>query len=172
MSDTQERIIQKVISGGQTGVDRAALDVALATDLPVGGWCPKGRLAEDGPIPAHYPLQEIDSPAYARRTEQNVIEGDGTLILATHKNLKGGTALTLHLAQKQAKPHLVVNLLDQPDVRVIQQWLLKEHIHVLNVAGPRESASPGIYQHARALLEELFACAAEGTNPAGAQTLR
>ncbi len=86
--------IAKIISGGQTGVDRAALDVAIELELPCGGWCPRGRLAEDGTVPDRYPLQETRSAEYAERTERNVIDSDGTLIIAT-RPLTGGTALTV-----------------------------------------------------------------------------
>jgi hypothetical protein len=98
--------ITKIISGGQTGVDRAALDVAIELELPCGGWCPRGRLAEDGTVPDRYPLQETRSAEYAERTERNVIDSDGTLIIAT-RPLTGGTALTVELAHRRDKPLLL-----------------------------------------------------------------
>jgi hypothetical protein len=110
MSDTgnSNAIRPTVQSGGQTGVDRAALDVALALHLPCTGWCPRGRRAEDGPLPAHYPLRETDSADYPPRTERNVRDADATLIL-NRGPLAGGTAYTVRMAEKQAKSCLVVD---------------------------------------------------------------
>src|SRR6516225_6913367 len=101
--------IAKIISGGQTGVDRAALDVALELGIPCGGWCPKGRRAEDGPIPQRYPLQETGSKEYPVRTAKNVRQADGTLIL-TRGPSDRGTALSVRLAGKHKKPCLCVDL--------------------------------------------------------------
>jgi hypothetical protein len=140
-------MVERIISGGQTGVDRAALDVALRLGLACGGWCPKGRRAEDGPISERYPLKETTSPAYLQRTRCNVLDSDGTLIL-THGLPSGGTALTIEIAAKNEKPHLVIDLNSQPDARHVQAWCRTQHIHVLNVAGARESESPGIYDRA------------------------
>src|SRR6516162_1127534 len=102
------KVISKVVSGGQTGVDRAALDIALELGIPCGGWCPKGRLAEDGTIPNHYPLKETPLPLYPQRTEWNVRNSDGTLVLTTGQT-KGGTALTIAIARRQKKPRLIIN---------------------------------------------------------------
>ncbi|MCX5912053.1 MAG: putative molybdenum carrier protein, partial [Deltaproteobacteria bacterium] len=101
-------IFSKIISGGQTGVNRAALDVAIEFGIPCGGWCPKGRKAEDGPIDPKYSLKETKSQEYQFRTEANVIEADGTLILTIGKPT-GGTAYTAQMAFKYRKPHLVVD---------------------------------------------------------------
>ncbi|MYA29057.1 MAG: molybdenum cofactor carrier, partial [Nitrospira sp. SB0666_bin_27] len=128
----------KLISGGQTGVDRAALDVALAGGLQIGGWCPKGRLAEDGTIPMIYPLQETPSPQYAQRTRWNVRDADGTLIL-TCSEPTGGTALTIHTAERLYKPFRVIDLTTPEDPRDVASWIFHTDITVLNVAGPRES---------------------------------
>lgn len=147
--------LKKIVSGGQTGVDRAALDAALGLNVPCGGWCPKGRRAEDGIIPARYPLQETDSPNYARRTALNVTDSDGTLIL-TRGALRGGTALTVDLAQKTGRTCLVLRLEDGPLVRGAVNWLEENDITVLNVAGPRESQHPGIYKEARETLERIL----------------
>jgi hypothetical protein len=145
----------KIVSGGQTGVDRAALDVALALGLPCGGWCPRGRKAEDGPIPDRYPLVETPSADYAQRTEWNVRDSDGTLVL-TRGEPAGGTALTIELAQRLGKPCLVVDLNANPDTVVVRTWLGEQNIHVLNVAGPRESQSPGIHEAAQSFLRQVL----------------
>jgi hypothetical protein len=148
-----------VISGGQTGVDRAALDAARDNNLLSGGWCPAGRLAEDGRIPEMYPLMETPTSEYAVRTEWNVRDSDGTLIL-TRENLTGGTRLTAVLALRYNKPLLVVDLSSVTDPERLAQriieWLRLHKIRVLNVAGPRESTCPGIYARAKWVLDALF----------------
>ena len=141
----------RIVSGGQTGVDRAALDVALELDLPCGGWCPKGRRALDGPIPLRYPLQETQSADYSVRTRLNVRDSDGTLILNCGE-LGGGTAYTVKVAQELGKPFLVVSLDDPADPGSVRQWLENSAIRTLNVAGPRENKCPGIYRQARIYL--------------------
>jgi hypothetical protein len=148
-------MIEKIISGGQTGVDRAALDAALELGLPCGGWCPKGRRAEDGPIPDRYPLQETSSPAYPLRTEMNVEDSDGTLILAWGSPC-GGTLLTLKLARKHHKPYILVDLAQEADASSVQEWCRKNQVRIMNVAGPRESEAPGIYAQTISFLKKLF----------------
>ena len=148
--------IERVVSGGQTGVDRAALDVAIAHDIPHGGWCPRGRRAEDGRIPDEYALREHDSPAYAARTEQNVIDSDGTLVL-TIGDPQGGTALTMQLAARHRRPFLVVDLDDPPAPATIVAWIDVHAVRVLNVAGPRESTHPGIHDRAAGFLHRIVA---------------
>jgi Circularly permutated YpsA SLOG family len=145
----------KVVSGGQTGVDRAALDAARALGLPCGGWCPRGRLAEDGPIAAIYPLVETPSTDYAQRTRWNVRDSDGTLVL-TRGRVEGGTAFTVAVARRRRRPLLVVDLETEPDPADAARWLREAGIGVLNVAGPRESQRPGIGEEARAFLERLL----------------
>jgi hypothetical protein len=147
---------QRVVSGGQTGVDRAALDVAIRLGLPHGGWCPLGRLAEDGAIPGQYRLSETRSPRYWVRTRQNVIDSSGTLILCRGP-LQGGTELTHRLAQRFAKPCLVVDLAQQADPAAVRSWIRGQEIQVLNVAGPRESTAPGIAQQAEEFLASVLA---------------
>jgi len=137
----------KILSGGQTGVDRAALDVALQFGLPCGGWCPRGRKAEDGPIAERYPLEETSSPEYAVRTQKNVVECDGTLIITVGEPV-GGTAWTITFAHQLNKPLLVIDLEQPPSANVLHSWLQQHEIIVLNVAGPRESQQPGIYARA------------------------
>src|SRR5205823_7624375 len=138
----------KIISGGQTGVDRAALDVALELDLPCGGWCPRGRRAEDGPIETRYPLRETPSALYPVRTRWNVRDSDGTLILVRGRPDRG-TALTRELAEAMRKPLLVVDLDDELCPDAVRRWIEQNGIAVLNVAGPRESSQPGIHAEAR-----------------------
>ncbi|MGH7204857.1 MAG: putative molybdenum carrier protein [Nitrospiraceae bacterium] len=148
-------MIEKIVSGGQTGVDRAALDVARELGLPCGGWCPKGRKAEDGLIARRYPLQETPSDDYAQRTVWNVRDSDGTLIL-TRGQPTEGTALTIEVAERQGKPHLVMDLNEQPDRATVRAWAIMHRIRVLNIAGPREEKSPGIYVHASQFLRRLL----------------
>jgi hypothetical protein len=145
----------KIISGGQTGADRAALDVALTLSLPIGGGCPKGRRAEDGMIPDRYPLTETPEADYDTRTRRNVEDSDGTLILNLG-TLDGGTALTVKLARQMGKPCLMVALEDGIEPTAFQEWLDAHPIAVLNVAGPRESKRPGVYAAACRLLDTLL----------------
>lgn len=147
--------LKKLVSGGQTGVDRAALDVGIALGLPIGGWCPKGRRAEDGVIDGIYPLRETDGDAYAQRTELNVRDSDGTLIVAGGE-LSGGTALTEHYARHGRRPCLLVDPDDPEASRRIVTWIVQSDVFVLNVAGPRESNAPGIYEKAYALLRKAL----------------
>jgi hypothetical protein len=146
---------QRVVSGGQTGVDRGALDAALAAGIPHGGWCPRGRLAEDGPIAQRYQLRETRSARYFSRTRRNVIDSDGTLILGWGP-LTGGTELTFRLAQRFARPCLVIDLQQDPAVDDVRQWIAAHRIGVLNVAGPRESSRPGIAELACRLLVRVL----------------
>jgi hypothetical protein len=148
---------QQIVSGGQTGVDRAALDVALELGLPCGGWCPQGRLAEDGPIPDRYPLRETRSARYARRTLFNVRDSDATLILA-RAPLEGGTAYTERVARELERPCLVVapDAGDAAALERVRGWLEENEVTVLNVAGPRESGAPGTYERARDFLRALL----------------
>jgi len=147
------------VSGGQTGADRAGLDVAMKIGLQVGGYCPKGRLAEDGTVPEHYPLVEMTKGGYSARTERNVIESDGTLIFNIGK-LSGGTKLTVECARKHNKPLLIIQLdAARPNMATLTEWLDQNNIRVLNVAGPRESKTPGVHLQASRYLEEYFLAA-------------
>jgi hypothetical protein len=147
--------VLKVVSGGQTGVDRAALDAARTAGLPHGGWCPRGRLAEDGPIDPGYPVVETPSADYAQRTEWNVRDSDATLVVARGRPT-GGTALTVTLARRHGKPLLVVDLSRDPSPDEVALWIEGRAIGTLNVAGPRESQRPGIGKEAQGFLEVLF----------------
>jgi predicted Rossmann-fold nucleotide-binding protein len=148
--------IGKIISGGQTGVDRAGLDVAMELGIPIGGYCPKGRHAEDGTIPAKYNLTELSSSGYHVRTEKNVKASDATLILYL-KELVGGSKLTYNLALKHKKPVLALNIEDDSIVSIATNFLRCHNIQTLNIAGPRESYSGNqVYTHARAILLEIL----------------
>ncbi len=151
-------MIKKIISGAQTGADRAALDFAINNDLPHGGWVPRGRKAEDGPVPEHYQVKEAPTSEYSRRTELNVIDSDGTLILS-HGELSGGSALTQKLAEKHAKPCLHINLNQKPEFQAtvdITHWISANGIEVLNVAGSRASHDPKIYASTLNILEAVL----------------
>ena len=136
-------------------MDRAALDCAIALDIPHGGWCPAGRRAEDGIIPEHYRLVETDSPEYVDRTRKNVEDSGGTLIL-NRNQLEGGTAATLGFARSCGKPVMVVDLDSPPATDDIRNWLAANHIKHCNVAGPRESKIPGIYRQAYRYLIKIL----------------
>lgn len=140
--------VSRVVSGGQTGVDRGGLEAAMAIGLEHGGWCPKGRIAEDGTIPPEYDLTESRSPDYWVRTEQNVVDSDGTLILYRDK-LTGGTKFTQKMAKKHAKPFCLVDMNSDWDQAEVRDWLSEQQIVILNVAGPRESSQPGILVESR-----------------------
>lgn len=155
--------VQQVVSGGQTGVDRAGLDAALACGFPVGGWCPAGRRSEAGPIPQEYPLQETESAAYQIRTEWNVRDSDGTLIIVRSK-VTGGTSLTRKLAMNHGKPIFVQKLKNRhvdlmkneaawnAAIAEIRTWLTDNNIRILNIAGPRASSEEALYEDARRFL--------------------
>lgn len=147
----------RIVSGGQTGVDRAALDAAFAAGLPFGGWCPRGRLAEDGVIAERYPLRETPDADPAQRTAWNVRDSDATLIVALGE-LTGGTALAREHAQALGRPLQVVDLAGViPEIRAVEAWLDRVGARILNVAGPRESEAPGIGERAREFLSALLA---------------
>jgi hypothetical protein len=147
----------KIISGGQTGVDRAALDAAIENNIPHGGWCPKGRLSESGLIPSLYQLKETPSEEYAQRTTWNIRDSDGTLIFVPSLPLKvtDGTLLTIEEVKKQNKPYLIIDLSDRAEVDGIVYWVKSNQVKTLNIAGPRESQSPGIYSASYRLMNEL-----------------
>lgn len=136
-------MISKIVSGGQTGADRAALDWAIARGIAHGGWCPKGRKAEDGEIPAHYNLQEMDSPDYPPRTRQNVIDSDGTVIFIMYE-LTRGSKLTVDIARREKKPFIVLDFEASDPGAILREWFESHAIAVLNVAGPRASSEPAI----------------------------
>jgi len=147
-------MLEKIISGGQTGVDRAALDIALRNGIAHGGWCPRGRKAEDGAIAARYRLIETPRADYAVRTEWNVRDADATLIL-TRGRPDGGTALTLRCAAVHGKPRYLMDLDGDTDLSGLVAWLAEHDIRILNIAGARESKQPGIYKEACEILQQL-----------------
>jgi len=151
--------IQRIISGGQTGADRAALDFAIKNNHPYGGWVPKGRKTEDGTLPEKYHLQEMLTGQYSKRTEKNILDADGTLILS-HGPLTGGSALTCELAKQHKKPwiHLDLKMTECPEAaRMIREWIGRNNVKVLNVAGPRASKDPLIYKATLDVLATVFA---------------
>jgi len=155
MDDSRQIVLRKVISGGQTGVDRGALDAAIELGLEHGGWCPMGRIAEDEFIPTRYALRQTDTKNYAKRTEKNLLLADGTLILY-RAVLSGGTYLTYQLCKQYSRPMLSIDLAQGYNPEEIRVWLAKQSIRTLNVAGPRESMSPGIAAQTRRVLFDVL----------------
>ena len=145
-----------IISGGQTGADRAALDFAIRTGLPHGGWCPRGRKAEDGPLAAQYQLQESTSRRYDQRTRWNVRDSDATLLLTIDAQLTGGTGLTAQVAQRLEKPWLHLSREEHPHPQTaadaVREFLARHQVERLNIAGPRASQAPEIADYVDAVL--------------------
>lgn len=165
-------MIQKIISGGQTGVDRAALDAAIKLTIPHGGWIPLGRLTENGPLPPEYQLKETRSTSYADRTEKNVLDADATLIISRGP-LTGGSEYTREMAIKHNRLWHHIDLEKIPAFQAaiaINDWISKKRIAILNVAGPRASKDPKIYEDTLNIIESsyylgLVQGAAAGDNP-------
>ena len=149
-------MIEKVISGGQTGVDRAGLDVALELGLLHGGFIPAGRLAEDGEVPLKYDLVELASRNYPVRTRANIREADATLILTPPPPLSRGTRLTCKLAQEMKKPWWAADPRKADALEKVVAWIREVDPVILNVAGPRESKVPGIHQISVEFLRNVF----------------
>ena len=145
----------RIISGGQTGVDRAALDVALELDITTGGWCPAGRRAQDGRIPDCYPLKETESSDYKVRTLWNVRDSNATLVIYID-TLTGGSALTVKYANKLKKPHLALNIRGKGAIETARQWLSATSPKILNIAGPRDDTEGGIYLDAKRFIAALL----------------
>ena len=157
-------MIQKIISGGQTGADRAALDFAIKHGIPHAGWVPKGRKTEDGTLPEKYHLQEMPTGEYSERTQKNIIDSDGTLIVS-HGRLTGGSALTRELAKRHNRPCLHVDMETtniNDAANKVRKWIDMKHIRVLNVAGPRASKDPKIYDATVDLLDAGLVCTMKG----------
>jgi hypothetical protein len=150
--------LRKIISGGQAGVDRAALDVALEMDIPCGGWCPRQREAEDGRIDSYYPLEETDSIDPAIRTRKNIELSDGTLIIHINQILDKGTRITLKLCEQIGKPVLLIDMANSKlnTIFIVREWIAHNEISILNVAGCRESNCPGIYNESYRIISDLL----------------
>jgi hypothetical protein len=157
-------MIEKIISGGQTGADQAALDAAIKLGIPHGGWIPKGRLTENGPLSERYNLIEMSTESYPDRTKKNIRESDGTLILSRGR-LTGGSEYTEKWSLKYGKPMLHIDLSSVTpfDAAVlINDWIVDYDIKVMNVAGPRASKDSKIYQSTLDIIESvLFLCFSE-----------
>ena len=151
--------LEKIVSGGQTGVDQAALEAAIAMGVAHGGWCPAGRRSERGRIPEGFLLRETHERNYTVRTEKNVIDSDATMILF-RSELSGGTLLTERLTLKHDRPVLCVDLdIDdafEESIDRIKLWLQRFQVKTLNVAGPRESTSRGIQVQAEGFLKRML----------------
>ncbi|MGY6214508.1 putative molybdenum carrier protein [Methylolobus aquaticus] len=156
-------MLSKIISGGQTGVDRAALDAAMASFFPCGGWCPAGRQAEDGKLPERYPLTHLDGGGYAERTRRNLLEADGTAVIYFGQ-LAGGTELTVYLCIQHGRPYQLIDgdevAVDRA-IRLLRRFVEERRIGVLNVAGPRASTRPQAYAYTRAVITSLIARCAD-----------
>ena len=151
-------MIKRIVSGGQTGVDRAALDAAIKLGIAHGGWIPRGRLTESGPLPQKYHLKETSSSRFSVRTEKNVIDTDGTLILS-HGELTGGTEYTREMAIRHGRPWLHIDLVQTAAFHAataINHWIQEKKIEILNVAGARASEDPAIYTDTLNILESVY----------------
>jgi hypothetical protein len=155
---SQDMLKIKIVSGGQTGVDRAALDAALQNRTECGGWCPEGRLAEDGAIPERYPVAELPSADYSKRTLRNVIDSDGTVIIY-FDTVTGGTEKTLLFCLNQKKPRLLIDAAELTPERTaerIRKFVADHSISTLNVAGPRAGESPPAYAYALQAMDRFL----------------
>ena len=149
--------IPMIVSGGQTGADRAALDWAIGHNLPHGGWCPRGRLAEDGPIPRIYLLEQTATARYPERTERNILDSDGTVIFSMNETLEGGTKLTADLVRRHRKPLLLISTeTKRGHAAGLRRFVAEQGIRRLNVAGPRASKAPRVAEFVTRVLEEAF----------------
>jgi hypothetical protein len=148
----------KIVSGGQTGADRAALDFAIAHNIPHGGWCPRRRKAEDGPIHNRYQLKGTPSSSYVLRTERNVCDSDGTVVFSVAAVLTGGSKKTVELARKHEKPclHLSAQRDGEKAAGLLKEFIRQHDIKVLNVAGPRGSQEPGVAEFVMATLTKAL----------------
>lgn len=158
---------RKIVSGGQTGADRGGLDAARKLGIPHGGWCPKGRRAEDGAIPAGYRLKETRTSRYAERTERNVRFSDGTVVFTRGRPM-GGSALTVRLARQHRKPLLRIDLkkhTDREAAAKLREWMTEHAVAVVNVAGSRESRAPGIGRRVLRIVQTAMRATSPGSGP-------
>lgn len=148
----------KIISGAQTGVDRAALDAAIESGIDAGGWCPEGRISEDGTIPEKYPVQVLKDAGYRQRTRKNVVDSDGTVIIYFGYP-SGGTELTISFCIKEHKPYV---LIDAEEISIkrastkVLSFIEKHSIITLNVAVPRAGGEPRAYEYAYQLISTIL----------------
>ena len=151
-------MLKKIISGGQTGVDRGALDAALKHGIDCGGWCPEGREAEDGVIPEKYPLVEVPGGSYKHRTLQNIMGSDGTVIIY-FGDLEGGTEETTFYCMKKGMPYKLIDLKEvdlERAKKLVAEFIEAREIETLNVAGPRASRVEKAYDYTFGLLDTLL----------------
>ncbi len=152
-------MIEAIISGGQTGADRAALDIAIELQINHYGWCPKNRLAEDGAISFKYNLRETDTTDVNERTKLNIRDSDGTIIFVPSLPVQvtDGTILTIKEVYEKKKPHLIIDFSKVNDItELLSEWVERHNIAILNIAGPRESQQPGTYQAVYMLLKKAL----------------
>ncbi len=162
-------MIDKIVSGGQTGVDQAGLDVAIKLGIPYGGWIPKGRKTENGPLPQKYSMQEMPTSRYSDRTEKNVVDSDGTLIISRGQ-LTDGSEYTRKMAMKHHRPWLHIDITKDAKFHAatrIVSWIFDNEIRKLNVAGPRASKDPEIYLDAMNIIESAYYLGMIEENTAG-----
>lgn len=148
----------KVVSGGQTGVDQGALAGALAAGTPCGGWCPEGRLSEEGPIPPEYPVAELPGAGYRERTLRNVLDSDGTAIIHDGE-LEGGTRLTWVFCERHGRPSVLIDasaLSPEQAADALVDFVTANRLAVLNVAGPRASKWPGAFEYTQAVVAGML----------------
>ncbi|MBT6751825.1 MAG: hypothetical protein HOA72_23195, partial [Desulfobacula sp.] len=151
-------MLKKIISGGQTGADQAALDVAIKFNIDHGGWIPRGRRTEKGPLPDKYQLKEMDTTDYRERTKLNIMDSHGTVIIFRGK-LTGGSKLTKSYAKVVGKPNCSLDLLNHEEFEaaiILRSFIMENQIDILNVAGPRLSNCPGIYMDVKIVLETML----------------
>lgn len=151
-------MLKKIISGGQTGADRAALDIAIKFNIEHGGWIPRGRKTETGPLPARYQLKETETEDYRQRTKNNIIDSHGTVIICRGKPT-GGSKLTLDFAEKAGRPVCFIDLLRMEEFEaaiIVKSFILENDITIVNTAGPRLSLQPGIYNDVKTVLETVL----------------
>jgi Circularly permutated YpsA SLOG family len=151
-------MFRKIVSGGQTGVDRAALDVALKHGIECGGWCPAGRVDEFGRIPNRYPVKELEHGSFAERTLQNVKDSDGTIVIFLAK-LRGGTEFTVECCKQLQRPHKLIDaakMSASEAAGAIVDFVRDHKIEILNVAGPRQSEWPEGYEYACRAIDQAL----------------